>query len=364
MTLDRRELLAAGGVWLAACSTQPRTRRAVDATRLDELFAAHAAVLPERAGAGANHYPMAAEALASLGYADSIDADWNEGAARYTGVLPRGAPIDDVAGALGDWGRYGNWLDTFRAELDRDPWRDVLARWVPHVAPGVSAALFHGLIRSAHAVRALRERDTPQRRGELAVGLAYWAARFAPLSSAPDAPRLSTPLAELTPLWVDEIDDVPFDLVHRRLERQALAPRVSAEDFERPAGAVLERTACEAAELLLEMLVAERHRIWLLHAVTGPAAAALLVPELPARDADRLAAYTRQAVAALWIAFGAPCQPRAHLRDATPSWSECVERAAASGSVHTIKLVEALGRLRAVDEGLCRSVAAQWFEWV
>jgi hypothetical protein len=31
--------------------------------------------------------------------------------------------------------------------------------------------------------------------------------------------------------------------------------------------------------------------------------------------------------------------------------------------VHTIKLVEALVRYRDLDDPLCRSVAAQWFEW-
>jgi hypothetical protein len=364
MTLDRRGLLAAGGAWIAACTSARRAQPELHTTAFDELLAAHAEVLPERAGAGANHYPMAAEALASLGHAGSIAWAWRAGAAGYAGELPRLAPIEDAASALGEWDRYGDWLDTFRSELARGPWRDVLARWVPTLTPGVSAALFHGLIRSAHAVRALRERETPERRAELAVGLAYWAARFAPLAVAPDARALSTPLAALAPRWVDERDDVPFEGVHARLEREPLAPRVSVQDVERPALAVLECTAREAAELLLEMLVAERHRIWLLHGVTGPAAAALIVPELPARDADVLAAFTRQAVAALWIAFGAPCTPRAHLRDAPAPWSEFVERAAASGSVHTIKLVEALARLRADDDRLCRSVAAQWFEWV
>ena len=78
--------------------------------------------------------------------------------------------------------------------------------------------------------------------------------------------------------------------------------------------------------------------------------------------ARTLAAYSRQAVVAMYVAFGAPYVSGAHLR-ATAPWPELTRRAAESRSVHTIKLVEALSRHRHVDDGLCRSVAAQWFEW-
>jgi hypothetical protein len=111
------------------------------------------------------------------------------------------------------------------------------------------------------------------------------------------------------------------------------------------------------------MLVLERQRIWLLHTVTGPAAAALLARRLDERAAVTLAAYSRQAVVAFFVAFGAPFTPRAHLRESTASWPEFLERACASRSVHTLKLVEVLHRHRSVDDALCRSVAAQWFEW-
>jgi hypothetical protein len=361
MPLDRRELLAGGAALVASCASGARPRAPGGAVSLDELLEANADVLPERAGAGANHYPMAAEALEALGHPDAIEDAWRTGAAAYAGSVPRVATITDVGAALGDYGRYGDWLDLFRAELAREPWRAVVARWTPRLASGVSAAVFHGVIRTAHAVRALQRSESDARRGELAVALAYWAARYAPLAAEAGGPELRTPLAELEPRWIDEDEDVPFDAVHARLGRAPIAPPVVLGD--REALEELDALVREAAGVFLEMLVLERHRLWLLHTVTGPAAAAILVPELEPEGARALAAYSRQAVVALYVAFGAPCTPGAHLRASTPDWSELTRRAAQSRSVHTIKLVEVLTRHRDQDDALCRSVAAQWLEW-
>jgi len=76
---------------------------------------------------------------------------------------------------LGRADAHGDWLNYFEKELETQPFRDVLARWAPRFAHEVGAFLFHGLIRTAHAVRALDHKDTPARRGELARGLALWA---------------------------------------------------------------------------------------------------------------------------------------------------------------------------------------------
>ena len=55
--------------------------------------------------------------------------------------------------------------------------------------PALRTALFHGAIRTAHAVRAIDAADTPPRRGELARALGYWAARYREGQPAPAAPR-------------------------------------------------------------------------------------------------------------------------------------------------------------------------------
>lgn len=365
MELDRRRLLVAGGACLSSCTTGAHRTRSEEPDPLDRLLEAHANALPEREGAGANHYPMAAEALAALGHADAIEPAWSRGAAGYAGEQRR-HPRAPGSEALGDYGRFADWRAHFQQELARGPWQALVADQAALLAPGLSGAAFHGLIRTAHAVRALRERDTPARRDELANGLAYWAARHAVLPTNPalvDRPaELERTLTALSHPWLADDAEVDFFAVDERLARTPLAPPVELGDD--PA-AELDALVRTAATAFLEMLVQERQRIWLLHTVTGPAAAGLLLPEVDAHTARLLVAHARQTVVALQSAFGAPFTPRAHLRAAPPAWPELVQRAVTSRSVHSIKLVEALHRHDAGgNDPLLRSVAVQWLEWV
>ena len=96
-----------------------------------------------------------------------------------------GAPVDPVmpAGfewrqAPGDYRRLPEWTSYFTQAIDDDGWPAVVAAWVPRRMPALRTALFHGAIRTAHAVRAIDAVDTPPRRGELARALGYWAARY------------------------------------------------------------------------------------------------------------------------------------------------------------------------------------------
>lgn len=362
MELDRRQFLATGGACLASCGAGAIHRSIGPTDRLDVLLAAHAEALPERAGAGANHYPMAAEALAAMGDEESIEDAWIRGATNYAGLAPRRAPIDGDCGALGSYERYGDWLDFYRAALAEAPWQKVLATWAPRLAPGIAAAAFHGLIRTAHAARALRVRETAPRRNELAIGLAYWAARYVELPVDPRLP-VSATLASLERPFLDEDADVDFFAVTERMTARALAPPVSLEERSVPPRAELDLLVREAAAAFLEMLVLERQRIWLLHMVTGPAAVELLLPDVDAAGARALVVYARQAVVAMFAAFGAPYTAGAHRREAPGEWPDLLRQAAESRSVHTIKLIEALARFDRGDDPLLRSVAAQWLEW-
>lgn len=366
--IDRRRLLAASGACLAACSSV-RVSPAAEPTALDRLLDAHADSLPERAGAGANHYPMAAEVLETYGFESAIEAAWvTSGESLYGGELGRSGAIRneaDVAGALGRYDRFGDWLDLFRDALRRSPWSAVTATWVPQLAPAISAAAHHGVIRTGHAVRALRRRDTAARRNELAVGLAYWAARYVelPTREARDTDDdLGATLPRLESPWRDDASDVPFHAVVDRMCERPLAPPLRFASGSSTRGR-LDEVVREAATGLLEMLVAERHRIWLLHTVTGPAAVEWLLPELDGRDGRRLVAYAHQSVVAMYAAFGEPFEPRRHLREEPADWPARVARAAESRSVHGMKLIDALVRFDRDGDPLWSSVAAQWFEW-
>lgn len=367
MKLDRRQFLATGGICLASCGSGaplPATRRS---TRLDSLLGAYPELLPEAVGAGANHYPMAAEALEAMGYEERIDDAWRAGSAGYVGELPRVAAIERAEDALGSYERFGDWLDHFRTALARAPWRAVVAEWAPRLAPGISGALFHGAIRSAHAARALRRSESEARMGELAVGLAYWAARYTELPVddrlQDDERDLRATLTRLAHPWLDEDEDVDFDAVMERLTRQPLAPPVALAARASSPEAELDLLVREAASAFLEMLVLERQRLWMLHTVTGPASVELLLPEVDRDGARVLVAYARQAVVAMVAAYGAPYTPDAHVRADPGEWSTLTRSAAESGSVHTIKLIEALARFDRADDPLFRSVAAQWLEW-
>lgn len=363
MPLHRREMIAGSSALLAACATRTPLAAATSASQLDAVLEANAQVLPELAGAGANHYPMAAEVLEALGQSHRIEDAWRTGAAAYRGRATQLPRIADLRTALGQRSRYTDWREHFQRELARRPWRTVVADWTARLSPGVSAAVFHGVIRTAHAVRALERLDSEARKLELAAALAYWASSYVELPPAEPRLALDAPLNSLPHRWLDETDDVPFDDVHARLARAPIAPHVDVNKLDRAAQTEFDAQIRAASEAFLEMLVLERHRIWLLHGVTGPAAAALLSKFLDEHAARALAAYSRQACVALFVAFGAPFTPRAHLRESTAGWTALLERACASRSVHTLKLVEVLHRHRSVDDTLCRSVAAQWFEW-
>lgn len=377
LSIPRRQVLVLTGLGLVSCVGPRRRTLAAASPALDELLAAHADVLPEIEGVGANHYPMAAEALEALGHAEAIDRAWITGAAGYAGRAPRAGPLVADASdgpspttdaALGDPRRLGDWLDLFRVACMRRPWQDVVARWVPHLAPGLSAAAFHGLIRSAHAVRALRRLDGPARRAELAAGLAYWAAHHTELPTAAGEPvtveGLERTLTRLEHPWLDDPTDVGFSQVLDRLVARPLAPpRPVAERSDTPAEQLATLVDVTTAAFL-EMLVAERHRIWLLHTVTGPAAVGLLLPHVDEVGGRRLVDQALRAVVAMYAAYGEPYTPREHLRPDPPAWPELIERAVASRSVHTIKLIEALVRFDRGVDTLHRSAAVQYLEWL
>jgi hypothetical protein len=65
----------------------------------------------------------------------------------------------------------------------------------------------------------------------------------------------------------------------------------------------------------------------------------------------------------MYTAFGAPYVAGANVRQAPGDWPTLIERAATSGSVHTIKLIEALARCDRGGDRLFASVAAHWLEW-
>jgi hypothetical protein len=146
---------------------------------LDEAFERMAAASFELPNGFVNHGAMACEALAVLDCADDIDS-WARRFARAGGatVEPVAPASFEWRQALGAYGRLPEWIGYFERSIDDDGWASVVERWVPRLMPALRTALFHGAIRTAHAVRAIDAFDSSPRRGELARALGYWAARY------------------------------------------------------------------------------------------------------------------------------------------------------------------------------------------
>lgn len=266
-----------------------------------------------------NHAPMAAEALAHMGYTGELHTWLGRVDPRDYHEVPGprfALSADDPAqwrSALGDFGRVGDWTVLFERELALHPWQQVLRVWWPRLLPGAPAMLGHGVIRTAHAVRAVANADAgadnrPQL-GELARGLGYWAARHQPLPEAWDTTTL--------PAATDRTTDAETS----------------------PGEAALDALVVESATLYAT--ARQRHPIPLIHAVTTPAAIRLVCAHLPPEQ--HASAYRAAAASVRTMRSYFVDQPPAAFREpagGTPRPDELFARAFELGDDHAIKLAE------------------------
>ena len=329
----------------------------VETQALDDALTVFATTAPRYGPAGlANHGPMVAEALAQLGRSDAIE-EW---VARYRrrlddAPLPADRPLseEDWPGALGEPGRFPEWLALFEREMADRPATAVVGEWAPRLLPGSVGAATHGLIRTGHAVRALSAADTPPRRLEVATALAFWASNYRELPGPPlliGHEGVAEALADLPYL--------PEEAPRRALISDMVAGVADiADEFEQ---AVASLGWSGGSVQLLDQLAAggalaylrnadTGGAIGLLHAVTSPLAAELLLPWLAEEDRDAELGYVWQATAALHVAYDVDRKSPVGA-DAVPRAEDLVERALASGDEHAIKLTEAALRSFARSE--------------
>ena len=319
---------------------------------LDEAYERLHATGPELISGLTNHGPMVVECLTHLGH-DRAVHQWVDAYAGELDELPRGRDVDDWAAALGVSSRLGDWLEHF--SRDDRPWEELLALWWPRLLPGMAAAATHGVIRTGHAVRALRCGQTPPRRAELGQALAYWAALWQPIPDlVPTGMRSAREALPAVPTLAVQ-EGRAFERLGRLDETPGWAEAVRA----------LRPTSAGAAAALDEVIDAAVRtyagRAWgepimLVHAVTAPAAVALVLPSLPPElhEPSVRAAWTT--TAALVSSYAGPTPRPA--RTPAPSVEEAVEQAVRHGDAHVVKLTEAA--LRAPDRraGLQAAAAA------
>jgi hypothetical protein len=351
--LQRGLAFAASASLPAAPAPGAADRRSEDA--LEEALERFAPTGPEFAGGLANHGPMAAEALVTLGRSDSIER-WVDSYRPRLGPAPaRRDPIrpTEWQDALGRIDRVGDWTLLFERQLAEEPWPSVLSTWAGRLAPGLVGAATHGLIRTGHAARNLARKDTPLRRHELAEGLAYWAARYYRLPETGGGSRGTRRPSEA----IAEVERVPVDdqvrsgmITHRLSPLSGFAPFRGVADMMDTSGdpsVLLSDLTHTFARIYLGQTQTGIGVITFIHGVTGPSAVRLLLPHVAAPVQASLLRYAWQAAAGFYAALGRPpATPAATGK--LPSADDLTDRAVANGDEHAIKFTEACLREHAL----------------
>jgi hypothetical protein len=327
----------------------------------DEALERFASCGPEFGAGLSNHGPMAADALVALGRGDAVLA-WSEWyGSRLVDPTQRRNPIarDEWREALGDVARAGDWGAFFERELAERPWREALDEWSARLAPGIMAGATHGLLRTAHAVRALDRGETPYRLRELAEGLAYWAARYQELPSVHDGASRSLAVA-------DALADVP--LVDRNVLRRGLifevVKTVETTEFAPVIGYVdttvdVDAFVTSVTRTFVRQYLANPHAlIAFVHTVTAPSALRMLAPHLSDATTRAAMRYAWQACAAIYAAYGGGEAPV--VGDAPALDREgLIDRAVEARDEHAIKFTEACLREHALSADPAFIVAAE-----
>lgn len=329
----------------------PESARSVEA--MDAALELLEKTGPEFGGGLSNHGPMASEALVVLDRPDAV-LPWVE---RYRKSLDE-RPVSrnpiapgDWRETLGDYRRVGDWIGFFRRRLEDEPWRAVLSEWCGHLAPGISAAAFHGVIRTAHAARSLSRREEPARRRELAEGLGYWAARYETLRES----LAESPMGRLPSEAIRDVDVIPESHRGRGFITDRLRSLEDIPSFARVADLVdasgdASRFLSDLAETFADVFLAhatDQTTIALIHAVTGPSAIRLLLPHIDAAHARAMLRYSWQAAAAIYAA-SARTEPDRRPKPQPLGRDALIDLAVGTGDEHAFKFTEACLREHAL----------------
>jgi Questin oxidase-like len=342
--------------------TTTRSRPGAPGGALDEALERLHRTGPEFDGWLSNHGPMVVEAMARRGAGAAVHR-WTDGYSRRLEDRPGpGRPIADDAwqAALGDPARLGDWLEHFRRTVREQPWEQVLRTWWPRLLPGIAAGATHGVIRTGHAVEALRADVTAPRVDELGQALGYWAARWQPVPGLDGVdlgrplgtpPGRTAPRGPATEAAVDAVPRVPRQDggIRDRLAQlpglpgwpaagdlDVTAPDDSAPGSTGDAAAAL--TDIVAAVVRAYPRIAVGQPTMLVHAATAPNAVLRVLPSLPPQQ-HAVAVRTAWAATATVLAAYAPARDDRRLLDvAAPAdpW----ELALAHGGEHVLKLAD------------------------
>jgi hypothetical protein len=312
---------------------------------LDEALEALAGYGSGLANGNFNHAPMVAEALCAMGRPAAV-MPWIE---RYRPrMVARTAPDERISTsawreALGQRGSFAAWSAFFAEQLSGAPWHEVLDRWAGRLAPGLSAAATHGVIRVGHAVRALSAQETPLRRRELGDALASWAASYSELPSASGIPPTLTPREAIASLPIIPPERRRPGNITVALAGLAdfpeFAPAVAKADLDGDIASLLAGSTELFARIYLANVTNVLTAIVFIHGVTSLTALGHIAPHVAAATARSLLRYGWQAGCGLYTCYGGAgvAGEIATAEDA----ESLIDRALANGDEHVIKFTEA-----------------------
>jgi hypothetical protein len=323
---------------------------------LDGALESLAGAGPDLKNGLTNHAPMVVEALCALDRADAVEP-WLDPYREQLLPWParqRRIEAADSREALGRPERAGDWRDFFADELAEAAWPEVLERWCARLAPAFCASATHGLIRVAHAIRALEQAATPARLRELGDALASWTSTYQTLPTDLASPAAPLPPAEA----IAEVPRVPPEA--RRFAGTITSSLEALADFPPFAGVIAQARldgdpAARAGELA-ETMAAVAHAnlrdplttIVFVHGVTSTVALRSLLPRLAPATAQALLRYGWQTGCALYAAFGDRAPAREPVAPPAETPEALVARAIESRDEHAIKLAEACLREHAL----------------
>lgn len=317
---------------------------------------------PEYGGGLCNHLPMALTALDQMGATPGQLNDYRRNHTSWLEKLPERAAAPDRAWPFrkADHAGFVDLQADFRQRIAREGWEAVLRATLPELAPGLSAAAFHGLIRTAMGV-------TSRHEGEIAAGLAYWAAHWQRLGvalgrsaeSAPPAdPLLLLERVRNDPRFAFDPKSAPGLIDDALLAVGGLSGFGEVMDWLDPAVGKVGDIARATG-----VLYGVTGDFTALHTTTATQAVSVLLPYV--QEPKVLLPWLWQGVAAAYIAIGRPAIPATDTIEAwrgaeTPAWPELLSSALSQEDEHTVKLCySALSLGRLTGDRLFRWLAAR-----
>jgi questin oxidase-like protein len=303
--------------------------------RLATLLARNRELKPEYGGGLSNHVSMGLFSLSALGASDDqlsafAEASWPP----LEPLSPEHSTEvnqESFARLLGKPAAFSAFRTLFQRELSTLGRADTLRKYLPALLPGIGAAGFHALIRTAYGVRF--ENDD-----EVADGLSYWASAFLPLGSLEEPGVESEPRALLAQVHDSQrLADRPVEgaLILERMRNAAHLP-----SFADAVNALQPRrdTLAQLAAAAVRLYTSTHGDFTALHTVTGTHAFRLLSPFIRASGPGLR--YLWQAFVAAYVAIRAPAIVEPVLAEPLPDWPAIVSQVLLSSDAHDLKLVD------------------------